>query len=59
VIRVYTRRGSRPGDATVYLRVPREIVRAFHITPDDAFELSADTQDSEITLCYKRVKKIR
>lgn len=57
MIRPYVRRGSRPGDETFYLHIPREFVRALDIKPDDQFELKVETKDGELTLCYRRVKK--
>ena len=56
MIKLYVRRGSRPGDETYYLHVPREFVRALGITSDDRFELSVDMKNG-LTLCYKRVNK--
>ena len=57
MIKPYVRRGSKAGDETYYLHIPREFVRALGIKPDDQFELTIDTKDGELTLCYKRVKK--
>ena len=57
MIRPYVRRGSRPGDETFYLHIPREFVRALDIKPDDQFELKVETKDGELTLCYRRLRK--
>jgi len=56
MIKPYVRRGSRPGDETYYLHIPREFVRALGISPNDVFELTIDNKDG-LTLCYKRIKK--
>jgi len=56
MVKLYVRRGSRPGDETYYLHIPREFVRALGITPGDRFELAVDTEGG-LTLCYKKVKK--
>ncbi len=45
MIKPYVRRGSRPGDETYYLHIPREFVRALGITPDDIFELTIKTKN--------------
>ena len=53
----HVRKGGKPGQETFYLNIPREIVTSLDIKPDDEFELKVDTKDSEITLCYRRVRK--
>ena len=53
--RVY--KGGRPGHSTFYLLIPKDIVDALGIKSDDDFILGVEKKDSEIILCYKRVKK--
>jgi len=56
MIKLYVRRGSRQGDETYYLHIPREFVRALGMTPDDKFELTVDMKNG-LTLCYKKVER--
>ncbi|AAY80845.1 hypothetical protein [Sulfolobus acidocaldarius] len=50
-------KGSKPGQESYYLNIPREIVRALGITSEDEFVLSVENRDGDIVLCYRRVKK--
>jgi len=56
-MKLHIRKGGKPGQETFYLNIPREIVTSLDIKPDDEFGLKVETKDSELTLCYKRVKK--
>jgi len=55
--RIY--KGGRAGNhKTYYFLIPKDVVEALGIKPDDDFILNVEQKDGEITLCYKRVKKI-
>jgi bifunctional DNA-binding transcriptional regulator/antitoxin component of YhaV-PrlF toxin-antitoxin module len=53
--RVY--KGGRPGKTTYYLLIPKDIVEALGISPNDEFILNVEQKDGELVLAYKRIKK--
>jgi bifunctional DNA-binding transcriptional regulator/antitoxin component of YhaV-PrlF toxin-antitoxin module len=53
--RVY--KGGRPGHNTYYLLIPKDVVEALGISPDDEFILNVEQKDGELILSYRRIKK--
>ena len=53
--RVY--RGGRPGHNTYYLLLPKDVVEALGIKPDDEFILNVEQKNDELVLLYRRIRK--
>ena len=53
--RVY--KGGRPGHNTYYLLLPKDVVEALGIRPDDKFILNVEQKNDELVLLYKRIRK--
>ncbi|MCI4456207.1 MAG: AbrB/MazE/SpoVT family DNA-binding domain-containing protein [Sulfolobus sp.] len=53
--RVY--KTGKPGQYTYYLLIPKDVVKALEIKPDDDFILNVEQKDGELVLTYRRVKK--
>ena len=53
--RVY--KGGNPGHNTYYLLVPKDVVEALGIKPDDEFILNVEQKNDELVLLYKRIRK--
>jgi len=53
--RVY--KGGRPGHNTYYLLLPKDVVEALGIKPDDDFILNVGQKNDELILSYRRIRK--
>jgi len=53
--RVY--KGGSPGHNTFYLLVPKDVVEALGIKPDDEFILNVEQKNDELVLLYRRIRK--
>ncbi len=50
-------KSGRPGHQTYYFLIPKDVIKALGIKPDDDFVLNVEQKEDELTLCYRRVKK--
>jgi len=49
---------GKPGQYTYYLLIPKDVVKALGIKPDDDFILNVEQKDDELVLTYRRIKHI-